>query len=299
MAPPDLASMASCSFDCAPADPHPRAPGFVLPPGACDAHFHILGPYSRFALAQGRRFTPPEAPFEAYERLQAAMGLTRGVVVQSGAHGLDLAVTCDALRRAEGRWRGIALYDPAMTRGRIVQLHEAGFRGLRFNLSDGLAGAAALHEASRLIRPFGWNVQILADMDMLPELAPIIRGMAAPCVIDHMGYTAVPEGISHPGFQSLLRLLRSGACWVKVSGADRVGAGSPGLAAAKPFMQALVATNSHRLVWGSDWPHVRSSVVPADGELLDLFAECVPDEVTRHRILVRNPAEFYDFKDNT
>ena len=32
-----------------------------------------------------------------------------------------------------------------------------------------------------------------------------------------------------------------------------------------------------------------------DAVLFDLLAEWVPDEATRHRVLVENPAELYDF----
>ena len=35
--------------------------------------------------------------------------------------------------------------------------------------------------------------------------------------------------------------------------------------------------------------------MPNDGDLLDLLAEWVPDEATRHRILVDNPGKLYGF----
>jgi 2-pyrone-4,6-dicarboxylate lactonase len=60
--------------------------------------------------------------------------------------------------------------------------------------------------------------------------------------------------------------------------------------------QALVATRPERLVWGSDWPHVAiDGPIANDGVLLDLLAEWVPDEPTRNRILVDNPATLYGF----
>jgi predicted TIM-barrel fold metal-dependent hydrolase len=36
-------------------------------------------------------------------------------------------------------------------------------------------------------------------------------------------------------------------------------------------------------------------LVPNDGELVDLIAHIAPDEPTRRRMLVDNPAEFFGF----
>ena len=65
----------------------------------------------------------------------------------------------------------------------------------------------------------------------------------------------------------------------------------------KPLAQALVAARPDRCVWGSNWPHPECSVtMPDDGKLVDVFCEWVPDEATRHRILVDNPARLYGFE---
>ena len=51
-----------------------------------------------------------------------------------------------------------------------------------------------------------------------------------------------------------------------------------------------------RLVWGSDWPHpTERHDVPDDAQLFDLLGDWVPDDATRHRVLVENPARLYDF----
>jgi len=48
-------------------------------------------------------------------------------------------------------------------------------------------------------------------------------------------------------------------------------------------------------VWGSDWPHPGPKVHPDDAQLFDLLAVQAPDEATRRRILVDNPAALYGF----
>ena len=51
-----------------------------------------------------------------------------------------------------------------------------------------------------------------------------------------------------------------------------------------------------RLVWGSDWPHVRISTdMPNDGELLELVLDWAADPAIVHRILVENPTRLYGF----
>jgi predicted TIM-barrel fold metal-dependent hydrolase len=84
---------------------------------------------------------------------------------------------------------------------------------------------------------------------------------------------------------------------VKLSGAHRLSRKWPDYPDARPFHEALVRTNPERLVWGTDWPHPRmeSEEMPDAGHLLDLFHAWTPDEATRRRILVINPARLYGF----
>jgi predicted TIM-barrel fold metal-dependent hydrolase len=56
-------------------------------------------------------------------------------------------------------------------------------------------------------------------------------------------------------------------------------------------------THLERMVWGSDWPHPteKTDTKPDDAILFDLLADRAPDEATRSRILVDNPAALYRF----
>jgi len=51
------------------------------------------------------------------------------------------------------------------------------------------------------------------------------------------------------------------------------------------------------MVWGSDWPYPteKTDTKPHDAILFDLLADWAPDEATRSRILVDNPAALYRF----
>jgi predicted TIM-barrel fold metal-dependent hydrolase len=64
----------------------------------------------------------------------------------------------------------------------------------------------------------------------------------------------------------------------------------------KPFIDQLLEVAPHRVVWGTDWPHVNQfDNMQNDGDILDALNEWVPNEDLRNRILVDNPAVLYRF----
>ena len=53
--------------------------------------------------------------------------------------------------------------------------------------------------------------------------------------------------------------------------------------------------HSRTLVWATNWPHPGRNPPPDNVDILDLLLDWVPDEATRKRILVDNPARLYGF----
>jgi predicted TIM-barrel fold metal-dependent hydrolase len=181
----------------------------------------------------------------------------------------------------------------------LRQLHDAGFRGVRFNLlfKAGLT-VETLEQVARLIVPLGWHVQLMLDGRDLVELAPRLRALPVPFVIDHMGHIPAQLGLSHPGFTTLLALVREGNCWVKLTGPYRFSALHCPYEDVTPIARALVEAAPERMVWGSDWPHPSfQGAMPVDATLFDLLARWIPEPLTRQRILTTNPAKLYDFAD--
>ena len=72
--------------------------------------------------------------------------------------------------------------------------------------------------------------------------------------------------------------------------------GPPTYADTTRVAQAFAKAAPERMVWASDWPHPTEKDKPNDAILIDLLAEWVPDEATRNRILVENPAMLYGFR---
>jgi 2-pyrone-4,6-dicarboxylate lactonase len=69
----------------------------------------------------------------------------------------------------------------------------------------------------------------------------------------------------------------------------------PGFADAAPMARALIEAAPDRLIWGSDYPHLSFADKVSSEALFDLFKGWAPDEATRRKILVENPARLFGF----
>jgi 2-pyrone-4,6-dicarboxylate lactonase len=283
---------------CLPPDPNPVKPALVLPPGACDAHCHVFGPASKFPYSADRSYTPPDAPVENLRKLHAHLGVSRAVIVHASCHGTDMAVTLDAIASSHGSYRGVACVDDAVTDKELHDLHEGGIRGIRFNFVKHLGGVPDLDVFHRLvarIKPLGWHIVLHLDAEDIMTQQELLRRIDVPFIIDHMGRVKAADGLDQRPFQLLLDLYGTNPlAWIKVCGAERVSVGKRPFRDAVPFARALIAVDSQRILWGTDWPHPNiTKDMPNDGELVDLFGEICPDPAVRQRILVENPTRMY------
>ena len=69
----------------------------------------------------------------------------------------------------------------------------------------------------------------------------------------------------------------------------------PGLADAAPMARVLIEAAPNRLIWGSDYPHLSFADQVGSVQLFNLLTDWAPDEPTRRRILVDNPAALFGF----
>jgi predicted TIM-barrel fold metal-dependent hydrolase len=183
----------------------------------------------------------------------------------------------------------------------IERLHAAGVRGVRCNIVDLKTGKGqlpldGLRTLANTVKSFGWHVEFLMHVDEFPDLHRLLGDFPVDVVFGHLGYVPARNGVDTAGFNALLRLMRGGRAWVKLTAPYRLTLSAIPYADVDPFAQALVAAAPERLLWGSDWPHVYiRSAMPNDGALFDVFARWVPDAAIRERILVDHPAQVYDF----
>ena len=104
------------------------------------------------------------------------------------------------------------------------------------------------------------------------------------------------KGIAHPGFQALLRLMKAGKAWVKLTGPYRISLQTMPHADTNDYAHELIKAAPQQVVWGSDWPHVMvKGAMPNDGDICDLLGNWVLDANVRKQVLVDNPARLYGF----
>ena len=281
-------------YTCAPALDVTGTPTWRPPPGACDAHFHIFGPYDRFPLDANRPYTPPPATIPHYRSMAGKLGLTRFIVVQASVYGTDNAVTLDAVAQLGlEHARAVVVIDDSVDKAGLRALHTAGVRGVRFNAHTGNGTPVEqLGTLAHRIADLGWHLQVYSKGAAMLELAPRLANLPVPVVLDHMAGAPAVEGPAGPVVQAALRLLDTGRAWIKLSGYRSSAAPWSDL---PPIARRYIAAAPERCLWGTDWPHTqipRAEDMLDDAVLLDWLADWASPE-DRRRILVDNPDRLY------
>lgn len=273
----------------------PRLP---TPTGAVDTHIHVYD--AKYKLAPTAKLAAPDAPVAAYEKVMRRLGLDRVVIVQPTAYGTDNRCTLEGMKfLGRARARGIATIDENVTDTELDALTSAGIVGARLHMLPG--GAIGWHQVDAVAgraRDAGWHVQFQMDGRLFPDREKQILSWTDTIVIDHIGKFLEPVPPEHKAFKSLLRMVETGRVWVKLSAAYEVSrTGPPHYEDVGRLARILARAAPERMLWASNWPHppIPEADKPDDAHLLDLLSEYVPDEKTRHMVLVDNPAKLYGF----
>ncbi|WP_197424789.1 amidohydrolase [Bordetella sp. N] len=292
--------------------------GAVIPPGACDCHVHIFGPFDRYPLAADRVFMPGVASTDDLLALHAALGVDRVVVVQASPQGTDNRCMTDALRTlndAGHAARGVAVLAPDISRAELRALHDAGVRGARVNLQsygqqDPQVARDALARTAAQVADLGWHVQIYSNLSVISAMARTLASCPVPVVIDHFALASAMLGPRQPGLDILLQAIADGNIYVKLSAPYRLTTWEDGRppSAAHDIGRAFIDTRLDRMLWGTDWPHTggwpgKPRLVDSseplhpidDGLQLGAFCGWV-NEREKQAVLVDNPARLYQFE---
>jgi 2-pyrone-4,6-dicarboxylate lactonase len=276
---------------------NPSKPLFKPPAGAIDAHCHVFGPQAQFPFSAKAKYLPEDAGPDMLFALRDHLGFARNVIVQASCHGTDNSATLDAIARSQGKARGVAVVDPAISEEELATLHAAGMRGIRFNFLKRLVDNAPkdkfLEVANRL--PPGWHVVIYFEADILEELRAFMDAIPVPLVIDHMGRPDVSQGPDGPDMKAFRTLLDSRPdIWFKATCPDRLDAKREPWNDFARAVAPLVADYPTRALWGTDWPHPNmQDMIPDDGHLVDMIPRIAPCPKLQKKLLIDNPMHLY------
>ncbi len=289
------------------------AVNFDVPAGACDTHTHVFGDPRRFPFAAARNYTPEPASVAEMRALHKALHTDRVVIVHPSVYGTDNSCTLDGMKQLGSIARGIAVIDEKTPESALDEMDRAGIRGIRVNLetsgqSDPAVGRQRFQEAvDRIKLRSKWHIQVYTRLSVIEGIKDQVMAAPMPVVFDHFGGAQAALGVSQPGFDTLLNLVRAGKAYVKISAPYRSSTKPPDYADVAPLAKALIAANPQRMLWGSDWPHPAAPVAHRpvtditplwqvdDGRILNQLPLWAPDAGMRKTILVENPAKLYGF----
>ncbi|MGC6453660.1 MAG: amidohydrolase family protein [Candidatus Puniceispirillaceae bacterium] len=278
--------------------PDPKAPDFIAPAGAVDAHCHVFGPAAEFPFAPERKYTPGDAGKDRLFTLRDHLGLARNVIVQASCHGKDNSAMIDALEASGGLARGVAVVAHDIGDDELDSMHAAGVRGVRFNFVKRLVDATPrelfLQTAARVQR-LGWHIVVYFEAPDLEDLTPFLKQLPGIIIVDHMGRPDVTKPVDGPDFRRFADLMADMPnVWTKVSCPERLTVAGPPYDDVVPFQRQLVEAFPDRVLWGTDWPHPNmKSHKPDDGLLVDHIARIAPTAALQQALLVDNPMRLY------
>ena len=202
-------------------------------------------------------------------------------------------------RRATAPIAALPASRTAVTDRELQRLHAGGIRGIRFNFVKhlgGRAGPGCVSSPARAHQASGMACRAAFRCRRHLDAARICCG-ASTCPSSSITWA----GSRRPTASSSGRFSCCSICTATIRWPGSRSAAPSGCPVGKrpfrdavPFARALIAVDSQRILWGTDWPHPNiSKDMPNDGELVDLFAEICPDPAMRQRILVDNPTRMY------
>jgi predicted TIM-barrel fold metal-dependent hydrolase len=279
---------------------------FNVPKGTTDIHRHVVGDERQYKYIPTSRYRLEPATIEDMAALDKALGIDRVVLIALTGYGSDNSCLLDGLKKLGSRGRGMPIIDEKTTDRDMEMMHRAGCRGIRLTIGEGLDEARnRLKWAGQRLKPYGWHINTGGLLSRLDALQNDIAASPVPIVFDHFLGVTAKDGLGQPGVATLLKLLREGHVYIKVSATHRISREGPNYPDVAPIAQAFIKANPQRVLWGTDWPHVgaggytNKEVQPYlsidDGAVLNQVPVWAPDPAVRKMVLVDNAARICEF----
>jgi predicted TIM-barrel fold metal-dependent hydrolase len=246
--------------------------------GAVDCHFHILSPEY------------PEATEDAYQRLSQQLGLEKGIIVQASTQGKSPKRILEAKSCLGPNYRILGEIDLRLSDSDLNQLANQQMVGSRVNYkSKEPLDWRDIEAYARRIEKWGWHLDFYISSEMFQAWAKKMEGLPIPMVLDHFAMHQAKDSPS-----ALLKLIDRGNTWVKLSAPYRISKKPLPYSDIEPLARMLIQHAPERMLWGTDWPHMRiEGPMPNDSDLWKLIQ--IWSGSKAKQILVENPTLFYQF----
>lgn len=275
-------------------------PRHTLPEGTIDTQTHMYLP--DFPAAAGA-MALPDAPLpgpDEYRKVMEWLGISRVVITQGNAHGLDNSNLLAALAEMGDTARGVACITGQTSDAELQRLHDGGVRGARvMDLNGGFVKLDQLEQVQARAKIMGWMMAVQFDGSHIAAHYDRLSRLQTNWVLDHHGKFFAGITPDSPELAQVKRLIDKGNCWFKFSGCyESSRSGGPDYADIAAVARDIAAHAPERIVWGTNFPHNMAPALghyPDDAALMDLALDWMGNDDTRRRALVDTPAALYGF----
>lgn len=265
-----------------------------------DCHAHIMA--VDLPLAPEIHSRPArDVTAQEYLAVLGAHGISHGVLTAPSFYGSNNTLLLDALRTYPNQLRGTIITDTNLERPllerKLLAMREQGVVGIRLNwikkktIPD--IDSSQYRILLGLAKDFDLHIELFLEGHLQEHVVPKILASGATLVLDHFGNPDPKLGINSTSFQNILRALADGNAWVKLSAPYRLGY-VDGIKI-QPYIDALVAANSQKLVWASDWPWLSHESQFTYADCIHWIKSSITDPAVWEDILIHNPKTLFHF----
>jgi len=242
--------------------------------------------------------------------MHRALHIDRVVIVQPSFYGTDNSCTLDTIRQLGASARGVALLDDRASNAELDEMQRGGICGIICAGGSGQLDPtevrARFKAAVGRIGNRPWHIEFHGHLSEIEAIEDQVMESPVPVLFDHFGGAQPAPGVSQPGFNTLLKMVRGGKAYVDVSAPYRISKQAPDYPDVAPIAKAIIAENPERITWGTGWPHPAqvpgrgvTEITPLyqidDGRNLNLLAAWTSGAAQLKLALVDNPARLYGF----
>jgi predicted TIM-barrel fold metal-dependent hydrolase len=266
-----------------------------------ECHVHVLDP-AHFPYRTDTPYRPAGQEIgtaRQFEAVRRFYNVRYALMVQPNSGYLDdNNAMMDAIARSGGALKGMAIANFDASLDHLRDLKSKGIVGIAFNPTH-YGSSDHYKPAEPLIRKLvelDMFMQIQAENDQLLLFVPWIENLPVKVVIDHCGRPWADKGLEQTGFQTLLRLARTGRVSVKISGYPKFSRQSWPFEDCRPYVRAIADTFTlDNCMWASDWPYLRAPERQDYGPLIELAGMLFPDAADRRKLFWDTPRRLFGF----